>query len=290
MWSCGPRASGWRMPGRRRPRVSTRFGWLSCKQKPVWTARRRSRRSRWPLLPAFARSRSNIGTDICPTSIAASGEWSCNTRAGSTDAYGPTQMIAGNVSFKYLIKEFKRRHGLDEAEMAKEVVLRYFGVDQFLVRLAPRAGIERSFRGNRLVPLSAVRRETVKALARRTSDWMIRNVAANGRMTYKYWPSRRRASTSNNMIRQWMASVCLGRIARERNDAALNELVEKNVRYNLDRFFRVENGRGFIQYEDKAKLGAAASGRSCHRRTSQSSRLRRRRNGSSAHRRVLVAG
>ena len=45
--------------------------------------------------------------------------------------------------------------------MAKEVVLRYFGVDQFLVRLAPRAGIERSFRGNRLVPLSAVRRETV---------------------------------------------------------------------------------------------------------------------------------
>ena len=172
--------------------------------------------------------------------------------------YGPTQMIAGNVSFKYLIKEFKRRHGLDEAEMAKEVVLRYFGVDQFLVRLAPRAGIERSFRGNRLVPLSAVRRETVKALARRTSDWMIRNVAANGRMTYKYWPSRRRASTSNNMIRQWMASVCLGRIARERNDAALNELVEKNVRYNLDRFFRVENGRGFIQYEDKAKLGAAA--------------------------------
>lgn len=172
--------------------------------------------------------------------------------------YGPTQMIANNTSFEYELDRFQKRHELSDATLSKEVVLRYFEVEQFLVNLSPKLEIVKLFRGNQVVPLSAVTRENVKALSRRMADWMVRNVHADGRLTYKYWPSRRREATSNNMIRQWMASVGLGRIARQRDDAALRELAERNIRYNLDRFYRIENGRGFIWFRDKAKLGAAA--------------------------------
>ena len=172
--------------------------------------------------------------------------------------YGPTQMIADNTSFEYELDKFRKRHELSDEALSNEIILRYFEVEQFLVRLGPEVEIERMFRGNQLVPLSAVTRENVTALSRRLADWMVRNVHADGRMTYKYWPSRRREATSNNMIRQWMASVCLGRIAQRRDDAAYQEAAERNVRYNLDQFYRTEGDHGFIWYRDKAKLGAAA--------------------------------
>ena len=172
--------------------------------------------------------------------------------------YGPTQMIADNTSFEYELDRFQKRYELSDANLSKEVILRYFEAAQFLVHLGPEVETERLFRGNQVVPLSAVTRENVEALSRRLADWMVRNLHADGRMTYKYWPSRRREATSNNMIRQWMATVCLDRIARQRDTAALQELTERNIRYNLDHFYRIEAGRGFIWYRGKAKLGAAA--------------------------------
>jgi len=172
--------------------------------------------------------------------------------------YGPTQMIADNTSFEYELDKFQNRHELSDAELSKKVILRYFRVQQFLVQIGPKVEIEQLFRGNQVVPLFTVTRETVKALSRRMADWMVRNVHADGRLTYKYWPSRRREATSNNMIRQWMGSVSLGRIARQRDDATLQELAERNMRYNLDQFYRTEDSRGFIWFQGKAKLGAAA--------------------------------
>lgn len=60
------------------------------------------------------------------------------------------------------------------------------------------------------------------------------------------------------MIRQWMAAVCLVRLARFYDDSAIAALAERNIRYNLKRFYRETGGFGYIEFQNKAKLGAIA--------------------------------
>jgi hypothetical protein len=61
------------------------------------------------------------------------------------------------------------------------------------------------------------------------------------------------------MIRQWMATVALDRIAAiNDNDATLVELTRKNILYNLENFYVEENGLGLIDYAGEVKLGAIA--------------------------------
>ena len=50
----------------------------------------------------------------------------------------------------------------------------------------------------------------------------------------------------------------LVRLAKLRADDALLALAPRNIRYNLDRFYREEDGLGSIEYRGKAKLGAIA--------------------------------
>jgi hypothetical protein len=177
---------------------------------------------------------------------------------GRTYRYGPTGIIANNRSFASYIDAFQERRGLGDAAIGRDVTVRRFQAEQFLVRLEPELEVVRMFRGNQLVLPSEVTRANVEALAERMGDWMVRNVDDSGRMTYKYWPSSGEYSTSNNMIRQWMATIALTRIARERNDAELFALAEKNIRFNLNNFYREENGLGLIEHDDTVKLGAVA--------------------------------
>ena len=171
---------------------------------------------------------------------------------------GPTQMIASNRSFVAVIERFAEARGLDDDALARGLRLRRFEAEQFLVSLLPTPSAVPLFRGNQVVGQDAVTREAVTGLARRMADWMIRNVAADGRMTYKYWPSRGRESASNNMIRQWMATLCLVRLARFYDDPDIAVLAERNIRYNLKQFFRQADGFGAIEHRGKAKLGAMA--------------------------------
>ena len=60
--------------------------------------------------------------------------------------------------------------------------------------------------------MNDVTQESTAALARTMADWLIRNVHDDGRMMYKYWPSSGEESSANNMIRQFMATVCMGRL------------------------------------------------------------------------------
>ena len=78
-------------------------------------------------------------------------------------------------------------------------------------------------------------------------------------MTYKYWPSRGAESTSNNMIRQWMATACLGRVARAHDDQELFSRAAQNIRYNLTEYYKEgDDGLGLIEFNGKVKLGAIA--------------------------------
>ena len=87
---------------------------------------------------------------------------------------------------------------------------------------------------------------------------MQRNVQPDGRMVYQYWPSRGEESTANNMVRQFMASIALGRIARDRGDPESRALAERNLRYNLEHFYHEEDDLGIIEYDGTVKLGAIA--------------------------------
>ena len=170
--------------------------------------------------------------------------------------HGPTAMIATNRSFARVIERFAERHGIAEPARTKRLRLFRFSAEQFLVFPNETPAARRMFRGNEIVRRSEVTRAAAEGLARRMTAWMVGNVRDDGRMTYKYWPSSGTASTGNNMIRQWMASLCFVRLAKFRNDPALATLAERNIRYNLEHFYRAHDGLGAIEFAGKAKLGA----------------------------------
>jgi len=172
--------------------------------------------------------------------------------------YGPTAMIADNRSFSDQIERFAKWKKIAEKDRAKSLRLRRFEAEQFLVRLGPQAATVRMFRGNRLVPQSEVTQGSIEDLAKRMSVWLASNVSEDGRMTYKYWPSHAKESKRNNMIRQWMATTALGRIARLSSNPQVVQIADRNLRYNLANFYREENGLGIIEFDDKIKLGALA--------------------------------
>ncbi|HEX6141752.1 MAG TPA: hypothetical protein VFZ01_03470, partial [Geminicoccaceae bacterium] len=90
------------------------------------------------------------------------------------------------------------------------------------------------------------------------SGWMRANLHGDGRMTYKYWPSRGEESSADNTIRQFMATLCLIRIAARTGRAGDLERAEANLARNLDRFYRPAGEIGTIAFGGSAKLGAAA--------------------------------
>ncbi|SHK63322.1 hypothetical protein SAMN05444000_1502 [Shimia gijangensis] len=172
--------------------------------------------------------------------------------------YAPTQMIATNLPFKKIIETFFAEEVKRPVRQAKPVIIRRFEAMCFLVPLTEGQPPVRLFRGNKVVLQDEVTAETTAALARRMSDWMLTNLNENGRMTYKYWPSRGEESTANNMIRQWMASVALARIGRYFEDDDVTARALLNIHYNLKEFGARKEDLEFIYFGDEANLGAAA--------------------------------
>ena len=173
--------------------------------------------------------------------------------------WAPSTLLAQNLAFGKLLDRFQDKHGLGRAALVGPgVEVRTFDADQLLIPLDD-SPTWRMVRGNRVVPIEDVTRDNVIALVEAQIGWMHNNLHDDGRMTYKYWPSRGQEAKSNNMIRQWMATVCLNRIARHRGDAqALYDLSARNIRYNLDTFFSQEGDYGLITFREKVKLGAVA--------------------------------
>lgn len=178
--------------------------------------------------------------------------------SSAVSRHGPTEMIASNRSFERILQRFVEQQGLSGSDLSNSLALRRFAADQFLVSLGPAPAAVRLFRGKRLIEPDAVTREAVAALGQRLALWMVRNVRTDGRITYKYWPSSGRASSANNMIRQWMATLALIRLARWDEGPALPALIDRNIRYNLRHFYRESDGLGLIEFDDKVKLGAVA--------------------------------
>lgn len=177
--------------------------------------------------------------------------------SGGAIRYSPTTMLARNVDFDKALAALARRQNIGVSDISDDQI-RTFECDQILVFIDRGEAVEME-RGNQLVPLASVDRKSTQALNGLMADWLLSHLHADGRMTYKWWPSRGEESRANNMIRQWMATVALVRLAVERDDPVLYEHAGRNIDYNLAQFYREEAGdRGYILFRGKAKLGAAA--------------------------------
>jgi hypothetical protein len=178
------------------------------------------------------------------------------------ELYSPTYILASNRKNQRLIELYQRAHELTKEDMA-QLPYEFLLGTQLLVQLAsgpdskPHALLME--RGNRYHPLSEVTQESVGEFADRMSTWMWKSLHADGRMTYLYWPSQgKEAPGQDNLIRQFMATVALGRIAARASAPELWERSARNIDYNLQRYYRSEGQLGFVEGNQKAKLGAIA--------------------------------
>ncbi len=172
--------------------------------------------------------------------------------------YAPTYTVASNRSNSRLVELFCRKLDISEEEFRQQAKLATFEADQLLVTLGDDPEAVLMMRGNTFVEPESVTFENTEELADLAGQWLVNNVHEDGRMTYKYWPSSASESEANNMIRQWMATVALIRMGKEKNDPQVLKLAEKNINYNLDKFYHQEDGYGLIEFRDQVKLGAVA--------------------------------
>jgi hypothetical protein len=180
--------------------------------------------------------------------------------------YAPTEFIAFNLSFERALERLAERAGVllpADGVMAGGLPgpVQLFTADQLLVDLtgaAPRTTL--LYRGNTVVPVEALTRPAVQALADLQARWLLNNLQPEGRLPYLYWPSRGEESPANNQLRQWMAARVLVRLARVRKDPGWLARAELNVRFNLERTFSEDSGgHGLITDRGGAvKLGAVA--------------------------------
>ncbi|MCP4608452.1 MAG: hypothetical protein GY845_07045 [Planctomycetes bacterium] len=171
--------------------------------------------------------------------------------------FAPTYTIASNRSNKRLLELFQTKFKLTDTQVRNEVRYRTFEGVQVLVYLGKTKAVLTE-RGNIFVRQSEVTKENTQKTADAAIEWMFNNVHPHGRFTYKYWPSVGTESQAKNMIRLWMATTALEKVAAERNDPRLWDVIERNIDYNLQQFYRQEGEYGLIEWEGKVKLGALA--------------------------------
>jgi hypothetical protein len=176
---------------------------------------------------------------------------------GKIERFAPTYTIASNRSNKRLLELFQENNKLTNAQMQNEVNYRTFEGIQVLVKLGKTKAVLME-RGNTFVPLSNITKENTRKTADLAIEWMLNNIHEDGRFTYKYWPSRGKESKARNMIRLWMATTAIEKVAAERNNSELWNVIERNIDYNLRQFYREEGRYGLIEWNNKVKLGALA--------------------------------
>ncbi|MCY4600205.1 MAG: hypothetical protein OXF27_09840 [Acidobacteria bacterium] len=179
---------------------------------------------------------------------------------GELRRLAPTRMLAANLGFKRALERFLQERNAGMAEFVAGGGLRVFSATQFLLRGGGHSEQIELFRGATLVePAPDTDENRAADLADGVGRWMLRNLSATGALPYKYWPSRGTESPADNAIRRFLASLALARLAELRGSPELREAGRRNLRFNLERYFRnIGGGRGAIVEPTGAKLGAAA--------------------------------
>lgn len=175
----------------------------------------------------------------------------------AVERWAPSRMIADNVSFAGAFRAFCEQQRVTSSEFfARAGRVASFAV---ATQLVPSGGDSIELhRGGRLVDAAAVTPALVEAMAREAAAWLVGNTDRDGKVPYKYLPSRDEYSPADNTIRQFMATICLGRIGATLDDDAARAAARRNLAYNLGRFFEPRDGHAVIRHDGNAKLGATA--------------------------------
>jgi hypothetical protein len=170
----------------------------------------------------------------------------------------PTKMIAQAEKFGDVVKRFLKQADVKNlTQFAKDGgKARVFENHQVLVRLPSGEGVK-LLRGNVYVEPSEVTKENVQKTTDLMIEWMLTNLHEDGRLTYLWLPEQSiEKPNDNNMIRQWMGTNALIKVAEKRNDPELWARIAKNIDYNLEHFYEQDGELGFIKYQGQIKLGS----------------------------------
>ncbi len=179
---------------------------------------------------------------------------------GIHELRAPTELISGNRPPQRAMQQLLESAGLTPAEFASgRMVPAIFEAEQYLCRISPDGiDIRPLFRGARPVELAPLTEAGMRTLADGMTIWMLNQVQPNGRMPYKFWPTRGVESDGDNTIRQAMATICLGRIAQRSPNQAIRDRADRNLDHLIATYFRNDGPHGIVIEGDKVKLGALA--------------------------------
>jgi hypothetical protein len=173
--------------------------------------------------------------------------------------YSPTQMIADNLTFDQVFARFLEHVALSaEAFEHNRGVIEAFEARQVLISLKPAIRVTMMHRGNQVVSLNDMSRQTIADMTKSMGEWLLQMCAQDGHLLYKYWPSQGKTSNATQVSRQFMATVSLIRYARFTGQPDHLAIADRNLDYNLKRSYRLDSGVGLIEDRGKARLGAAA--------------------------------
>ena len=172
--------------------------------------------------------------------------------------YAPTRMIADNLSFGRVFERFLFESRCSVRQFRARGAIRLFLAAQALLPGSSDIPPVDLFRGSTLIDLSSSSC-LASDIAQGIERWMLSNLTSGGAFPYQYWPSLGKYSRADNAIRRFLASIGLARLARLRRSVHLHSCAQRNLRFNLRRFFRsLGDGRGVIVEGKSAKLGAAS--------------------------------
>ncbi len=173
--------------------------------------------------------------------------------------YSPTQIIAENLSFHKVLNRFLVQNSLTFPNFAqKGGIIQAFEARQVLVQLQPQITVTTLHRGNRVFPRSDLSVVEVQKMTTSMGHWLFRQLSEDGRLVDKYFPSQGQESPENNLIRQFMGTLCLIRYAIHTQQPSHQMLASFNLTHNLNQFYRREGDLGFVEYNGQVKLGAVA--------------------------------
>lgn len=195
------------------------------------------------------RLRSNIHRGIFGLAIGSS---------ESQELFSPTYVLASNRKNERLIELYAKRRALS-AKALDELFYGFLLGPQLLIPLQSKSAAQLLERGNRYVELDEVTPQSVAAFANGMADWMSNNTHTDGRMTYLYYPSQgAEAKGRDNLIRQFMASIALIRVAKKSKHPSHMARATLNLDYNLGKYYKLEGDKGVVELRGKVKLGALA--------------------------------
>lgn len=181
--------------------------------------------------------------------------------AGKTTRWAATEMIARNLGFSHALN----RHLVDiqyKIDTQATIPVTLYQTRQWFCDNSPASNKHATaiemFRGNRVFDIETINSGSVLRCAQAMTRWLAAQVDESGAANYKYWPSRGAYASSNNAIRQWMATVCLGRAAQSFGSEPLATIAAKNLAYNLSTTYQTDGQKSYIWMNGSAKLGAAA--------------------------------